>query len=345
MEKRDIHSLTEEELKIWLEEQGEKSFHASQIFSWLHGRRVASFEEMTDISKALRQKLAERFYVRPLSVREIQTSALDGTKKYLYELSDGNLIESVFMPYREWNSVCVSSQVGCAMGCRFCASTVGGWIRNLTAGEMLQEVYGIARETGEKIGSVVVMGSGEPLLNYDNLLIFIRTLSAKGGMNLGMRNITVSTCGIVPQILNLAKEGLPINLAVSLHASGDEKRKKLMPIAEQYSIASILEVCRVYFESTGRRLTFEYALVQGVNDSKEDAMELAGLLKGINCYVNLIPVNSVRENSFRSPGREAARRFGELLKARGIQAALRREMGSDIDGACGQLRARRGKNV
>ncbi len=340
MEKRDIHSLTEEELKIWLEKQGEKAFHASQIFSWLHGRRVSSFAEMTDLSKALRKKLEEQFRVQPLTVREIQTSALDGTKKFLFELSDGNLIESVFMPYREWNSVCVSSQVGCAMGCRFCASTVGGFVRNLTAGEMLQEVYGIARESGERIGSVVVMGSGEPLLNYDNLLLFIRSLSAKGGMNLGMRNITVSTCGIVPQILKLAKEGLPINLAVSLHASGDEKRKKLMPVAEKYSIASILEACRVYFESTGRRLTFEYALVAGVNDTEEDAGKLAALLRGMNCYVNLISVNSVRENNFRSPGREAAKRFGELLKARGIQAALRREMGSDIDGACGQLRAR-----
>ncbi len=340
MEQREIHSLTEEELKIWLEEQGEKPFHASQIFSWLHGRRVSSFEEMTDLSKVLRKKLGEQFRVQPLTVREIQTSALDGTKKFLFELSDGNLIESVFMPYREWNSVCVSSQVGCAMGCRFCASTVGGFVRNLTAGEMLQEVYGIARESGERIGSVVVMGSGEPLLNYDNLLLFLRSLSAKGGMNLSMRNITVSTCGIVPQILKLAKEGLPINLAVSLHASGDEKRKMLMPVAEQYSIASILEACRIYFENTGRRLTFEYALVAGVNDTGEDAMELAELLRGMNCYVNLIPVNSVRENTFRSPGREAAKRFGELLQARGIQAAVRREMGSDIDGACGQLRAR-----
>ena len=337
----DIRSLTIGELKEKLAAEGEKPFRAGQIFAWLHKKRVLSFDEMTDLSKELRRKLSELYVIEPLRTVEVQTSALDGTKKFLFALSDGNVIESVFMRYREWNAVCISSQVGCAMGCRFCASTVEGCVRDLTAAEMLDEVYAILRETGESIGSVVVMGSGEPLLNYDNLLRFIENLSSPEGMDLSQRSITVSTCGIVPQMKRLAGEHLQINLAVSLHASEDKKRRQLMPVAEKYTIRELLDACGEYFRETGRRLSFEYALVAGVNDTGGDAERLAGLLRGMNCYVNLIPVNPVRETGLKRPKREAALRFKEMLERRGISAAVRRELGSDIDGACGQLRRRR----
>ena len=265
---------------------------------------------------------------------------IHGTRKYLFRLSDGNMIESVLMKYKHGNSVCISSQAGCRMGCRFCASTIGGLTRNLLPSEMLDQIYRIQTSLGERISNVVVMGTGEPMDNYDNLLRFIHILTEEGGIHISQRNLTVSTCGLVPQIYKLADEKLQMTLAVSLHAPNDEKRRELMPIANKYSIDELLEACRNYFDKTGRRITFEYSLVAGVNDSKENAKELAGRLKGLNCHVNLIPVNPVRERSFVRSTRQAVENFKINLEKYGINGTIRREMGSDIDGACGQLRKR-----
>ena len=294
---------------------------------------------MANIPKSLKKKL-EGYPITALEILDVQISKIDGTRKYLFRLNDGNTIESVLMRYRHGNSVCISSQAGCRMGCRFCASTIGGLARNLLPSEMLDQIYRIQASTGERISNVVVMGSGEPLDNYDNLLRFIRLLTEEGGLHLSQRNLTVSTCGLVPQLYDLAEERLQMTLAVSLHASNDEKRRELMPIAKKYSIDELLKACRNYFEKTGRRITFEYSLVAGVNDSREDALELAGLLKGMNCHVNLIPVNPVRERSFVRSTREAVENFKINLEKCGINGTIRREMGSDIDGACGQLRKR-----
>ena len=290
-------------------------------------------------SKSLRQKL-EQYPITVLETLDVQISKIDGTRKYLFRLSDGNMIESVLMKYKHGNSVCISSQAGCRMGCRFCASTIGGLTRNLLPSEMLDQIYRIQTSLGERISNVVVMGTGEPMDNYDNLLRFIHILTEEGGIHISQRNLTVSTCGLVPQIYKLADEKLQMTLAVSLHAPNDEKRRELMPIANKYSIDELLEACRNYFDKTGRRITFEYSLVAGVNDSKENAKELAGRLKGLNCHVNLIPVNPVRERSFVRSTRQAVENFKINLEKYGINGTIRREMGSDIDGACGQLRKR-----
>ncbi|MBQ7464094.1 MAG: 23S rRNA (adenine(2503)-C(2))-methyltransferase RlmN [Lachnospiraceae bacterium] len=334
----DIRSYTADELKKILAEYGEKPFHAGQVFSWLHDKRVSDFDEMSNISKSVRQRLAEDFGIYRLKTVEVLSSKKDGTKKFLYELSDGNLIESVFMKYREWNSACISSQAGCDMGCAFCASGLSGCARSLRASEMLDEIYTMEEETKETVNSVVVMGSGEPLLLLDELLRFIEILSCKGGKNLSQRSVTVSTCGIVPKIKELADRELAINLAISLHAATDEKRRQIMPIAKRYSIGELMEACSYYFEKTGRRLTFEYALMEGFNDSDEDAKDLGSLLAKKNCHVNLIPVNPVKEAGFARPNSEKARRFKVRLENFGINVTIRRELGSDIDGACGQLR-------
>ncbi len=334
----DIRSYTADELKKILAEYGEKPFHAGQVFSWLHDKRVSDFDEMSNISKSVRQRLAEDFGIYRLKTVEVLSSKKDGTKKFLYELSDGNLIESVFMKYREWNSACISSQAGCDMGCAFCASGLSGCVRSLRASEMLDEIYTMEEETKETVNSVVVMGSGEPLLLLDELLRFIEILSCKGGKNLSQRSVTVSTCGIVPKIKELADRELAINLAISLHAATDEKRRQIMPIAKRYSIGELMEACSYYFEKTGRRLTFEYALMEGFNDSDEDAKDLGSLLAKKNCHVNLIPVNPVKEAGFARPNSEKARRFKVRLENFGINVTIRRELGSDIDGACGQLR-------
>ena len=333
----DIKSMTLEELKELMESIGEKAFRAKQIYGWLHQHFAVSYDEMANIPKSLKKKL-EDYPITALEMLDVQISKIDGTRKYLFRLNDGNTIESVLMRYRHGNSVCISSQAGCRMGCRFCASTIGGLARNLLPSEMLDQIYRIQESTGERISNVVVMGSGEPLDNYDNLLRFIRLLTEEGGLHLSQRNLTVSTCGLVPQLYDLAEEKLQMTLAVSLHASNDEKRRELMPIAKKYSIDELLKACRNYFEKTGRRITFEYSLVAGVNDSREDALELAGLLKGLNCHVNLIPVNPVRERSFVRSTREAVENFKINLEKCGINGTIRREMGSDIDGACGQLR-------
>ncbi len=336
----DLKSLTFEELQKEMNVLGEPKFRAGQIFEWMHVHQAASVDEMTNLSKALREKLKENYEYTSLKCARMQESAVDGTKKFLFELSDGNYVESVFMRYHHGNSVCISSQVGCRMGCKFCASTLDGLERNLLPGEMLDQIYRIAAITGEKISNVVVMGTGEPMDNYDNLLTFIRLINDERGMNLSQRNITVSTCGIVPKIKELAKEKLQITLALSLHAPTDEKRKKLMPIANSYSLKEIMEACRTYFEETGRRISFEYALVAGVNDRDEEVEELRQLLGGLNCHINLIPVNPIKEREFRSTDHLRVLEFQKKLEKYGINVTIRREMGRDIDGACGQLRRR-----
>ncbi len=334
----DLRSYTIDELKSILEGYGEKPYRAKQVFSWLHEKRVSGFEEMTDLSKDLRSRLEADFVIGHIGIAKVQSSKKDGTKKFLYELNDGNLIESVFMKYREWNSACISSQAGCDMGCKFCASGIDGCARSLTASEMLDEVYTMEEYTKETVNSVVVMGSGEPMLLLDELLKFIEIITCKGGKNLSARSITVSTCGIVPKIKELADHKLQINLAISLHAPTDEKRQSIMPIAQKYSIEELMEACSYYFEKTGRRLTFEYALIDGFNDTDEDARALAGILKGKMSHVNLIPVNPVKEAGFRRPDSSKARAFKVRLENFGINVTIRRELGSDIDGACGQLR-------
>ena len=338
MEKTDIKSLSFEELNNEIKELGEKSFRAKQIYDWLHVKLVRSFDEMTNLSQDFRNKLKERYSLTALEIVRVQESKIDGTRKYLFKLADGNLIESVWMIYKHGNSVCVSSQVGCRMGCRFCASTIDGLERNLNPSEILDQIYSITLDTGERVSNVVVMGSGEPMDNYDNTVKFVRMLSDEHGLNISQRNITVSTCGIVPKIRELANEDLSITLAISLHATTDEKRRKLMPIANKYSISEIKDACLEYFDKTGRRLTFEYSLVGGVNDTDEDADELAAILKQVNGHVNLIPVNPIKERDFVSSTDKRVQAFKNKLEKKQINVTIRREMGRDIDGACGQLR-------
>lgn len=334
----DIKTLYPEELKELMSRLEDKAFRGDQIFSWLHKKRVESYEQMTNLSKKLRQRLEEDYPLTRLQMIDMQESKIDGTRKYLFALEDGNVIESVWMQYHHGNSVCISSQVGCRMGCRFCASTIGGRIRSLRASEMLEQIYEMQRLTGQRVSNVVVMGTGEPLDNYDQLIRFLRLVSSPAGLEISQRNITVSTCGLVPEMYRLAEEGLSLTLALSLHAPNDEKRKKLMPIANQYSIREVLDACRNYFNKTGRRITFEYALVGGENDSEQDAKELARLLKGLNCHVNLIPVNPIKERNFRRGNKKEIVNFQNKLENYGINVTIRREMGTDIDGACGQLR-------
>ena len=340
METADIKSMTLEEVSGMLEELGEKPYRARQLYQWMHQKLARGFGEMKNLPLDLREKLGNRFSYTDLKLVRMQESAFDGTRKYLFELSDGNLVESVWMKYRHGNSVCVSSQVGCRMGCAFCASTIDGLERSLLPSEMLDQIYAITRDTGERVSNVVVMGIGEPLDNYENLLLFIRLLTDENGLHISQRNVTVSTCGLVPEMKRLADEKLQITLALSLHAAFDEKRKKLMPVANRYAIEELMEACAYYFEKTGRRITFEYALVGGVNDAKEDAEALGGLCRKLNCHVNLIPVNPIKERGFVQSDRAAILAFKNKLEKYGINVTIRREMGRDIDGACGQLRRR-----
>ena len=341
----DIKSMTLEELKEDMSALGEKPFRAKQIYEWLHRKLVRGFDEMTNISAVLREKCKERYEMTALQAVKVQTSVIDGTQKYLFALADGNVVESVWMKYKHGNSVCISSQVGCRMGCAFCASTLDGLERNLTPSEMLDQIYAITKLTGERVSNVVVMGTGEPMDNYDNLLRFIRLLTDENGLHISQRNLTVSTCGLVPSMKRLAEEKLQITLALSLHATTDEKRRRLMPVANRYSIEELMEACRYYFEKTGRRLTFEYSLVGGVNDSMEDAAELTALVKPLNCHVNLIPVNPIKERDFVQSEGEAIKAFKNKLEKNGINVTIRREMGRDIDGACGQLRRKHKEQV
>ncbi len=317
---------------------GEKPFRAKQIFSWLHEKQAEDVSEMTDLSKTLREALSDRFCLTVLKPVDVLVSKLDGTRKYLFGLADGNVIESVWMEYHHGNSVCISTQAGCRMGCRFCASTIDGLVRNLSPGEMLEQVYRMGRLTGKRVSNVVLMGSGEPLDNYGNVVRFIRLLTDKRGLGLSARSITISTCGLPAEIRRLAGEGLPVTLALSLHAPSDEKRRELMPIARKYSLEEVLPACDYYFKQTGRRVSFEYSLVGGVNDTREEAMALSALLGKRDCHVNLIPVNPVKERKYVRSSRQAVADFKNVLEKNEINATIRREMGRDINGACGQLR-------
>ena len=335
-EKTDIKSMTLPELEVFTTEVlGEKKFRAKQIYEWMHVRLADSFDEMTNLSKDLRQKLSEQCVLTHLEMVEKYVSAIDGTAKYLFKLSDDRIIESVLMHYKHGNSVCISSQVGCRMGCRFCASTLGGLERQMLASEMLDEIYQIQKDSGERVSNVVVMGTGEPLDNYDALVRMIDILTHAPGLDISQRNVTVSTCGIVPRMRQLADEKLQITLALSLHATTDEKRRKLMPIANRYSIKELMEVCQYYFEQTGRRITFEYSLVGGVNDTEEDARELIALAKPLCCHINLIPVNPIKERDYVQSDTKHIQAFKNKLESKMIHVTIRREMGRDIDGACG----------
>ena len=334
----DIKSLTLPELTEEIIGMGEKGFRAGQMYQWMHQKLARGFAEMTNLSQAFRRQCEEHFSYTALNVVQVQESKLDGTRKYLFALEDGNVVESVWMKYRHGNSVCISSQVGCRMGCRFCASTLDGLERNLLPSEMLDQIYSIQRLTGERVSNVVVMGTGEPLDNYDNLLTFLEILTGENGLNISQRNVTVSTCGLVPKTRELAERQLQITLALSLHATSDEKRRKLMPIANRYSIEELMEACRYYFEKTGRRITFEYSLVGGVNDTDRDAEELIALAKPLCCHVNLIPVNPIKERDFVQSEALRIQAFRNKLEKSKINVTIRREMGRDIDGACGQLR-------
>ena len=339
-EKIDIKSMNLKELTAFMEELGEKGFRAKQIYQWLHVKQVSSFSEMSNIAKSLIEKLEEKCTLTNLQKEAVQISKLDGTRKYLFLLSDGNVIESVLMRYKHGNSVCISSQVGCRMGCRFCASTLDGLVRGLTPSEMIDQIYQIGKDIGERVSNVVVMGTGEPMDNFENLNRFIELLTDENGLNISQRNLTVSTCGIVPRMRELADKKLQITLALSLHASNQEKRKELMPVANRYEIHEVVDACKYYFKQTGRRVTFEYSLVAGVNDTEADAKELSRLIGGMNCHVNLIPVNPIKERDFRQPDNSAVLEFKNKLEKNGINVTIRREMGRDIDGACGQLRKR-----
>ena len=336
----DIKSLNYDELVTYMAGLGEKKFRASQLYQWMHEKLADSFDECTNLSNALRQKLKETSEYVCLEPVRVQHSKLDGTEKYLFRLSDGNYVESVLMKYHHGNSVCISSQVGCRMGCRFCASTLNGKVRDLRPSEMLDQIYRIQSLTGNRVSNVVVMGSGEPFDNFDNFIKFEKLLTDENGLNISARNLTVSTCGLVPRIYELADMRLQITLAISLHSPTDEMRKKLMPIANKYSINEIMDACNYYIEKTGRRITFEYSLVKGENDGSEHALILAELVKGMNCHINLIPVNPIKERDFRQSDTKSIKKLKDILEKNRIQVTVRREMGRDIDGACGQLRKR-----
>lgn len=339
-EKIDIKSMNLTELTAYVTKSGEKPFRAKQLYQWMHQKLSPSIDEMSNLSNAFKEKLKNNCTYTALHQVDVQISKQDGTRKYLFQLEDGNVIESVLMRYKFGNSVCISSQVGCRMGCRFCASTLDGLVRGLKPSEMLDQIYRIERDIGERVSNVVVMGTGEPLDNYENLLKFIELLTDENGLNISQRNLTVSTCGLVTKIRQLADEKLQMTLAISLHASSQEKRKQLMPVANKYQITEVLDACRYYFKQTKRRITFEYSLVAGVNDTKEDASALAELVSDINCHVNLIPVNPIKERDFSQPNENAVAAFKNELEKYGINVTIRREMGRDIDGACGQLRKR-----
>lgn len=333
MEKVDILSLTFEELSEKILEMGEKKFRAKQIFDWLHIKKVADFEQMSNLSAQFRGELSEKFCVKQLKIKKRLVSGIDNTVKYLYGLSDGEAVESVLMDYKHGAALCVSTQVGCKMGCKFCASTLAGWVRNLEPSEMLGQMYESERDSGKTLDSVVLMGIGEPLDNFDNVMKFLKILDESG---FSLRRVSLSTCGVVDRIYELAKLKLGVTLSVSLHAATDEKRSEIMPINKKYPLKTLMKACDDYFAATGRRISFEYSLIEGVNDDESSAKELISLLGGKNCHINLIPINEVRERGFRkSPYVE---RFQRLLTNAGMNAIVRRTLGADINAACGQLR-------
>ena len=335
----ELTGMTCAEVTEWVKAQGYPAFRGRQIFRWIH--QGADFGEMTNLPKEMREKLEETAVAQTVRIRLTRKSPLDGTVKLLYELRDGNCVEGVLMRYKYGISLCISTQVGCRMGCRFCASTLEGRIRNLSAGEMLGEILCANRSLEEekvRVSHVVLMGSGEPLDNYDEVIRFLRLLKEEDGIQLSLRNVSLSTCGIVPKMYDLAEEGLPVTLCVSLHAPTDEIRRETMPIAYTWSIGEILEACRNYIRKTGRRVIFEYALSDGLNAEEEHAEQLARLLRGMQCHVNLIPLNAVEERDLEGIAEEKVRRFLKVLENHHISATRRREMGDDIEGACGQLR-------
>lgn len=333
MGKVDILSLTFEELSEKILEMGEKKFRAKQIFDWLHIKKVADFEQMSNLSAQFRGELSEKFCVKQLKIKKRLVSGIDNTVKYLYGLSDGEAVESVLMDYKHGAALCVSTQVGCKMGCKFCASTLAGWVRNLEPSEMLGQMYESERDSGKTLDSVVLMGIGEPLDNFDNVMKFLKILDESG---FSLRRVSLSTCGVVDRIYELAKLKLGVTLSVSLHAATDEKRSEIMPINKKYPLKTLMKACDDYFAATGRRISFEYSLIEGVNDDESSAKELISLLGGKNCHINLIPINEVRERGFRkSPYVE---RFQRLLTNAGMNATVRRTLGADINAACGQLR-------
>lgn len=334
-----------EQLQRETEALGEKKFRASQIYKWLHCDTVTSFDEMSNLSKQLREKLKENYYIASAGIEKKLVSSLDSTIKYLFRLDDGEYIESVVMKYKYGYTVCVSSQVGCKMGCRFCASTLNGVVRNLTASEILAQVYEAQRDNSIKISHVVLMGMGEPLDNFDNVLKFISLITDEKGQNMSMRHISLSTCGIVPKIYELMNRELQLTLSVSLHAPNDEIRSSMMPVDKKYPIDELLTACRRYADSTHRRISFEYAMVKGVNDSCECAEELADRLKGVLCHINLIPVNEVKETGCKRSSKSAIAEFSRILSSRGYTVTVRRELGADINASCGQLRRNTEKNL
>lgn len=340
---KDIRSLSYEELSNEILNLGFPKFRINQIFSWIHEKGVSSFDEMTNISKDMRQKLSEYFYFDNCTINTKLVSKIDETVKYLFSLSDSEYVESVVMKYKYGYSICISTQVGCKMGCTFCASAIGGFVRQLSTGEMLSEIYTAQKDLNIKINHLVLMGTGEPFDNYDNVLKMLRLVTDEKGQNMSMRHISLSTCGVVPKIYQLADEKLGLTLSVSLHAPNNNIRSASMPINKKYDIDELLKACKYYADTTGRRISFEYAMIKGINDSDECALELAKRLKGILCHVNLIPVNNVRETSYIKSSIERQKRFIDILASRGITATVRRTLGGDINASCGQLRASKRK--
>ncbi len=341
---KDIRSMSYEELSCEILNLGFPKFRVNQIFSWVHEKCVFSFDEMTNISKDMRERLKENFVFSNCEINTKLVSKIDDTVKYLFTLSDGEYVESVVMKYKYGYSICISTQVGCKMGCTFCASAIGGFVRQLTTSEMLSEIYTAQKDLNIKINHLVLMGTGEPLDNYDNVMKMLELITDERGQNMSMRHISLSTCGIVPKIYDLADKKLGLTLSISLHAPNNRIRSLSMPINKSYDIDELLKACRYYTNITGRRISFEYAMIKGVNDSDECALELANRLKGILCHVNLIPVNNVRETNFIKSSVATQKKFIDILSSRGITATVRRTLGSDINASCGQLRASKKKS-
>ncbi len=338
MEKKDIKSLTREKLTAAITQMGLPKFRAGQIFSWLHQKNVKTFEEMTNLPAALRTQLSEQFYIPQLKIVRKLVSRIDGTIKYLFELPDGERVESVLMHYKHGNSLCISSQAGCRMGCKFCASTIAGFTRNLVPSELLGQITAACEDSGQRVHSIVMMGIGEPLDNFENVLDFLNLLEDEKGFGMSHRHVSLSTCGLVDKIRELAQKKLQITLSVSLHAPNNERRDQIMPVNHRYPVEELIAACKDYTRITGRRISFEYALISGVTDTDECAYQLAKLLKGMLCHVNLIPVNEIRERDYKKSSKESIRRFAGILEKHRLTVTVRRKLGADIDAACGQLR-------
>lgn len=338
MEKKDLKSMTLEELTEFVKELGEKPFRAKQLYQWMHVKLAESLDECTNLPKSLKEKLSEYSTYTSLKTVKMLESGIDGTRKYLFGLDDGNVIESVLMKYHHGNSVCISSQVGCRMGCRFCASTQAGRVRNLEAGEICSEIYTAQKDIGERISHIVLMGIGEPLDNFDEVMRFLENITSPEGVNIGMRNISLSTCGLVPKIDQLAEKKLQLTLSISLHAPTNQIRSSMMPVNDAYPVEQLIQTVRRYQETTGRRVSFEYSMVRGVNDSDVCAKQLADLIRGMGAHVNLIPINPVDGSPYSATDAANVRRFQQKLESLGVNATVRRRLGSEISAACGQLR-------